>query len=338
MYFYIGNVIEDLSESNENIMYAILDTDTCDVDVLTKVEYQECMNLGFKILSASNIHTYRRYKQGTSKIVAKKVDRFGFNFIISYIESLALFATLDFKLGLETAIYELDRADKTLTLQQEFRQRDDILFNTYSNIEEPSSNELGARRNNIYALRYLEYMTSTASAKSDIFLAKKDGMLFKKGMHDLTVSSISVMSLSNGSFLIKVTITGFLEGTLFTDNRTKRVVNTYLRQFYYLYDTRTYDFHKCLLTLDDTDWGSGGFYGFRGTKLVTLPRTSSNWVLFRAMLNKSYIRMPYEVKDIAVLEGGSHLKLLGDKDSYSLYPLDKINSLTDEDRRYWTQF
>lgn len=311
-------------------MTAVLDTDSLDIDVLTDAEYQECLRLGFTICNTNIPMVFRNYKEGTSRILASKAELKGLDtpvIIISYIESTAVLAKVDFKLGLQTMIYAFDESSGLLNAVRFFGHTDEIVWSDLPDIKEPGPDDASkAVGNNLYALRNLEYVGGWELSKGDIRGARADGMIFKDRMHDIKITGIKVSHLNNGSSLIAVTVYGLVDGTYNERGTEKSVVNNYYRQFYYVFDARTRNFDKCMLTLK-TDKPIG--------KLKTLPRFSSNWVLFRVMINKSYIKVHEDVKKIGDLSDGLHMKLLGDRRKYTLYPESILGILTDADKSYW---
>ena len=202
-----------------------------------------------------------------------------------------------------------------------------------NNIFDPIS--MKASGNSIYALRTMEYCDGEKLVKCDINRARKKGMSFDSKMCNIRVNDIKVQMLHNNSFLVAVTISSEIKGTLDSGQGTKQVTNYYSRQFYYLYDIRTNAFTECILALDSTILGSDEYYGWNRGTLVTLPRVSSNWVLMRVMLNKSYIKTSRSIADIGDLKDGLHVTLLGEKKPFTLLPSGSIDSLTEEDIKYW---
>lgn len=323
MYFNLGTVLSD------RVMFAVLDTDSLDVDVLTNAEYQECLRLGFTIYNTNAPMTFRYYKDGTSKIVASKERVNGLDrpvIIVSYIESIAVLAKLDFKLSLQTAIYSFPEPnERVLTLIKFFDHSNEFIWRDLPEIEEPSP-DIKAFGNNLFALRNVEYVDDWELGRGDVIGVRNLGMHFKNTMHDLTISSIKVQPLHNKSSLITVTISGWLGGLYIKSSIEKKVVNNYYRQFYYVFDAQAKVFDKCRLTFK-TDNANG--------KLTSLPRFSSNWVLARAMINNSHIKVHKDLSMIGELLDGLHFKLLNDGRKYTLFPESRMGTLTDEERRYW---
>lgn len=327
MYFCVGTVV------SATPMYVVLDTGTSDIDIITETEYKECLKLGFTIIKASKLFVLREYKKDITRIMAKRVDMLGSKFIISFARTTASFATLDFSIGLETLLYSFNEFAQELILCRHIKYSDNILCKKLDNIFDPIS--MKASGNSIYALRTMEYCDGEKLVKCDINRARKKGMSFDSKMSNIHVNSIKVQMLHNNSFLVAVTISSEIKGTLDSGQSTKQVTNYYSRQFYYLYDRRTNAFTECLLALDSTILGSDEYYGWNRGTLVTLPRVSSNWVLTRVMLNKSYLKASRNSAEIGELVDGLHLILIGEKKPFTLLPSGSIDSLTEEDIKYW---
>ncbi len=327
MYFCVGTVV------SATPMYVILDTGTSDIDIITETEYNECLKLGFTIIKASKLFVIREYKKDITRVLAKRVDMLGSKFIISFAKTTASFATLDFSIGLETLLYSFNEPAQELILCRHIKYSDNILCKKLDNIFDPIS--VRASGNSIHALRTMEYCDGEKLVKYDINRARKKGMSFDSKMSNIRVASIKVQMLHNNSFLIAVTISSEIKGTLDLAQGTKQVTNYYSRQFYYLYDIRTNAFTECLLALDSTILGSDEYYSWNKGTLVTLPRVSSNWVLIRVMLGKSYLKTSRSSADIGDLKDGLHLTLLGEKKPFTLLPSGSIESLTEEDIKYW---
>lgn len=327
MYFCVGTVV------SATPMYVILDTGTSDIDIITETEYNECLKLGFTIIKASKLFVLREYKKDITRVLAKRVDMLGSKFIISFAKTTASFATLDFSIGLETLLYSFNEPAQELILCKHIKYSDNILCKKLNNIFDPIS--VKASGNSIYALRTMEYCDGEKLVKCDINRARKKGMSFDSKMCNIRVDNIKVQMLHNNSFLVAVTIFSEIKGTLDLVQGTKQVTNYYSRQFYYLYDIRTNAFTECILALDNTILGSDEYYGWNRGTLVTLPRVSSNWVLMRVMLNKSYIKTSRSNSDIGDLKDGLHLTLLGEKKPFTLLPSGSVDSLTEEDIKYW---
>lgn len=327
MYFCVGTVI------SATPMYVILDTGTSDIDILTETEYKECLKLGFIVIKASKLFVLREYRKDITRVIAKRVDMLGSKFIISFAKTTASFATLDFSIGLETLLYSFNEPAQELILCRHINYSDNILCKKLDNIFDPIS--LKASGNSIYALRTMEYCDGEKLVKCDINRARKKGMSFDSKMGNIRVESIKVQMLHNNSFLVAVIISSEIKGTLDSGQGTKQVTNYYSRQFYYLYDIRTNAFTECILALDSTILGSDEYYGWNRGTLVTLPRVSSNWVLTRVMLNKSYLKTSRTSAEIGELVDGLHLTLIGEKKPFTLLPSGSIDSLTEEDIKYW---
>lgn len=327
MYFCVGTVVASTP------MYIILDTGTSDIDIITETEYMECLRLGFTVIKSSKLFVIREYKKDITRVIAKRVDMLGSKFIISFAKTTASFATLDFSIGLETLLYSFNEPAQELILCRHIKYSDNILCKKLDNIFDPIS--VRASGNSIYALRTMEYCDGEKLVKYDINRARKKGMSFDSKMSNIRVASIKVQMLHNNSFLVAITISSEIKGTLDLAQGTKQVTNYYSRQFYYLYDIRTNAFTECILALDNTILGSDEYYGWNKGTLVTLPRVSSNWVLMRVMLNKSYIKTSRSNADIGDLKDGLHLTLLGEKKPFTLLPSGSIDSLTEEDIKYW---
>lgn len=327
MYFCVGTVV------SATPMYVVLDTGTSDIDIITETEYKECLKLGFTIIKASKLFVLREYKKDITRVIAKRVDMLGSKFIISFAKTTASFATLDFSIGLETLLYSFNEPAQELILCRHIKYSDNILCKKLDNIFDPIS--VRASGNSIYALRTMEYCDGEKLVKYDINRARKKGMSFDSRMGNIRVDNIKVQMLHNNSFLIAVAISSEIKGTLDSGQSTKQVTNYYSRQFYYLYDIRTNVFTECLLALDSTILGSDEYYGWNRGTLVTLPRVSSNWVLTRVMLNKSYLKASRDSSEIGELVDGLHLTLIGEKKPFTLLPSGSIDSLTEEDIKYW---
>lgn len=327
MYFCVGTVVASTP------MYVILDTGTSDIDIITETEYNNCIKLGFTIIKASKLFVIREYKKDLTRVLAKRVDMLGSKFIISFAKTTASFATLDFSVGLETLLYSFNESAQELILSRHIKYSDNILCKKLNNIFDPIS--VKSSGNSIYALRTMEYCDGEKLVKYDINRARKKGMSFDSKMSNIRVGSIKVQMLHNNSFLVAVTISSEIKGILDLAQGTKQVTNYYSRQFYYLYDIRTNSFTECILALDSTILGSDEYYGWNRGTLVTLPRVSSNWVLMRVMLNKSYIKTSRSNADIGDLKDDLHLTLLGEKKPFTLLPSGSIDTLTEEDIKYW---
>lgn len=328
MYFCVGTVVAATP------MYVILDTDTSDVDIITETEYEVCLRLGFTILKASKLFVLREYKEGITRVIAKHVDMLGSKFIISFVKTTASFVTLDFSVGLETLLYDFNEPAQELILCRHIKYSDNILCKKLDNIFDPISS-VKSSGNSIYALRTMEYCDGEKLVKCDINRARKKGMSFDSKMSNLHVDSIKVQMLHNNSFLVAVTISSEIKGTLNLGLSTKQVTNYYSRQFYYLYDIRTNAFTECILALDKVIPGSYKYYGWYRGNLVILPRVSSNWVLTRVMLNNSYLKASRSSAEIGELVDGLHLTLLGEKKPFTLLPSGSVDSLTEENIKYW---
>lgn len=254
MYFCVGTVVAATP------MYVILDTGTSDIDIITETEYNNCIKLGFKVIKASKLFVIREYKKDLTRVLAKRVDMLGSKFIISFAKTTASFATLDFSIGLETLLYSFNEPAQELILCKHIKYSDNILCKKLNNIFDPIS--VKASGNSIYALRTMEYCDGEKLVKCDINRARKKGMFFDSKMSNIHVNSIKVQMLHNNSFLVAVTISSEIKGTLDSGQDTKQVTNYYSRQFYYLYDIRTNVFTECLLALDSTILGSDEYYGW----------------------------------------------------------------------------
>ena len=53
------------------------------------------------------------------------------------------------------------------------------------------------------------------------------------------------------------------------------------------------------------------------------------------MLNKSYLKASRDSSEIGELVDGLHLTLIGEKKPFTLLPSGSVDSLTEEDIKYW---